>query len=256
MPRAIALGGASAAPNSGQGCSGYLIEDGDLRLVLDLGPGTLTELLRHCEISSVSGIVITHFHVDHILDLVAFWWGWLHRPDPLPAPIPLWLPPDGTRSVRHFLSAFGRGDEVDRFFDEICSAAEYSVKQPIQIGGATISFASTAHYVPCWAVRVDLPGNIVTYTADTGPAADLTSLARDADLLIAESMLVGSFDEFPNRGSSTPIEAATLARNANVKRLMLTHFWSKRDADEAFRQATSIFSGPTYLARPGLTISW
>ena len=141
MPRAIALGGASAAPNSGQGCSGYLIEDGDLRLVLDLGPGTLTELLRHCEISSVSGIVITHFHVDHILDLVAFWWGWLHRPDPLPAPIPLWLPPDGTRSVRHFLSAFGRGDEVDRFFDEICSAAEYSVKQPIQIGGATISFA-------------------------------------------------------------------------------------------------------------------
>ncbi len=256
MPRAIALGGASAAPNPGQGCSGYLIEDGDLRLVLDLGPGTLTELLRHCEIGSVSGIVITHFHVDHILDLVALWWGWLHHPVPLPASIPLWLPPGGTSTMRRILSTFGRIDEVDRFFHEICSVTEYSVKKPIHVGSTTISFAPTAHYVPCWAVRIDLPTSVVAYTADTGPAADLTTLARDADILIAESMVVGPFNESLNRGSSTPIEAATLAHDAHVKRLVLTHFWSKRDSEEALRQANSIFSGPTYVAYPGLTISW
>ncbi|HEX7104031.1 MAG TPA: hypothetical protein VF201_15410, partial [Nitrolancea sp.] len=44
MPDVIVLGGASAAPNPGQGCSGYLVQLGETRIVLDLGPGTLPEL--------------------------------------------------------------------------------------------------------------------------------------------------------------------------------------------------------------------
>lgn len=256
MPTVIALGGASAAPNPGQGCSGYLIENDETRIVLDLGPDTLAELRRHCEMETINGIVITHLHVDHILDLVALWWGWLHYPVPLPAPIPLWLPPGGVDSIGHILTSFGRSDEVDRFFSDICAAEEFSPGQPIGIGRATIRFAPTAHYVPCWAVRVELPGGVVAYTADTGPAADLSSIARDADLLIAEAMLVGAFAESPNRGSSTPAEAARLADKSGAKRLMLTHFWSERDAGEALRLASVTYSGPIVTARPGRTIRW
>ena len=256
MPRVIAFGGASAAPNPGQGCSGYLVEDGATRIVLDLGPGTLTELRRHCEMDAISGIVISHLHVDHILDLVALWWGWLHYPVPLPAPIPLWLPPNGAAAMRRILSTFGREDEAERFFTDVCSVDEYSPGESIEITGATIGFTPTAHYVPCWAMRIALRDSVVAYTADTGPAANLTPIALNADLLIAEAMLVAPFEESSNRGSSTPIEAASLAHRTGASRLMLTHFWSESDAEEALRQAASVFHGPIVIARPGRTIEW
>ena len=114
----------------------------------------------------------------------------------------------------------------------------------------------TVHYIPTCAVRVELAHGVVAYTADTGPTANLSEMARDADLLIAESMLVGPFNDIPNRGSSTPEEAASLGRNAGAKRLLLTHFWSQQDANEALPRARRIFSGPVEVARPGLTISW
>jgi ribonuclease BN (tRNA processing enzyme) len=38
------LGGSAAGPNPGQGCSGYLVESGTTRVVVDLGPGTFPEL--------------------------------------------------------------------------------------------------------------------------------------------------------------------------------------------------------------------
>jgi ribonuclease BN (tRNA processing enzyme) len=256
MPRVIALGGASAAPNPGQGCSGYLIEEGATKIVLDLGPDTLAELLRHTDLSALSGIVITHLHVDHVLDLVALWWGWLHRPVQLPSPIPLWLPPDGAEALRRVLSTLGRSDDVDRFFGEICDVSEYRSNDTIDVGGARVSFAPTVHYVPCWAVRVELNDSSVAYTADTGPAADLTPVAREAGLLIAEAMLVDDFDEAANRGSSTPLEAATLARDAHAQRLMLTHFWSDENAQRALRQASAIFDEPITVARPGRVVSW
>lgn len=257
MPVVTALGGASAAPNPGQGCSGYLIGDDETGLVLDMGSGTLTELLRHRALNDLDGIVISHLHVDHMLDVIALWWGWLYHVEPLRAPIPLWLPPGGSQTLRRTLATLGRPDEVERFFGDIFDAGEYDPAAEVRVGPATLSFARTAHFVPCWAVRVELPHGVVAYTADTGLAADLTPLARGADLLIAESMLpVGSFEKSPDRGSSTPIEAAALARDARVERLMLTHFWSEQDADEALRQASRIFTGSIVVARPGVTVAW
>ena len=150
----------------------------------------------------------------------------------------------------------GRPDEIDRFFSEICDVNEHSPDHPIQVRQGTIRLFPTVHYIPTCAVRVELAHGVVAYTADTGPTANLSELARDADLLIAESMLVGPFNDIPSRGSSTPEEAASLGRNAGAKRLLLTHFWSQQDANEALPRARRIFSGPVEVARPGLTISW
>ncbi len=97
--RLTVLGGASAGPGPRQGCSGYLVEAGGTRLVLDLGPGTLPELRQHTEMAALDAVVISHMHVDHMLDLLALWWGWIHNPVPLPRLLPLWLPPGGVDAL-------------------------------------------------------------------------------------------------------------------------------------------------------------
>jgi ribonuclease BN (tRNA processing enzyme) len=257
MPNVIVLGGASAAPNPGQGCSGYLVQLGNARIVLDLGSGTLPELRRHTRLEQIDAIVISHLHVDHILDLVALWWGWLYHPVPLPTPIPLYLPPGGSERLRRILATFGREDEADRFFIDICAVTEYDPEQTITIADVTIRFAPTVHFIPCWAMRLASAAGVVAYTADTGPTADLVPLAHDADLLIAEAMLPPDFiDDAPKRGSSTAAEAAQLAHNARAKHLLLTHRWAEDNAEAALAAARQFFNGSVQLAERGLSVSW
>jgi ribonuclease BN (tRNA processing enzyme) len=257
MPSVTVLGGASAAPNPGQGCSGYLIELGDACLVLDLGPGTLPELRRHTRLERIDALVISHLHTDHILDLVALWWGWLYHPAPLPAPIPLYLPPGGRARLRRILATFGRDDEADRFFTDICDVTEYDPEEALTVAGVHIRFAPTVHYIPCWAIHLEHETGIIAYTADTGPSADLVPLARDADLLIAEAMLPPDHgDTSPERGSSAAAEAARLADNAAVKRLILTHRWAEDDPNVALAEAARVFNGPVHLAERGLVVKW
>ena len=63
------LGGSAASPNAGMGCAGLLVQTDRTRLVLDLGPGTLQELRRHTDFRMPDAVIVSHMHVDHVLDL-------------------------------------------------------------------------------------------------------------------------------------------------------------------------------------------
>jgi ribonuclease Z len=81
-------------------------------------------------------------------------------------------------------------------------------------------------------------------------------IAREADLLIHEATFG---DEEAERaaetGHSTAREAAMLARRADVRRLVLTHFSARysRDASELEREAKQVF-GNVMLARDGMEL--
>lgn len=110
------LGGAAAGPGPRQGCSGYLVETGGTCLVLDLGPGTLSELRQHTAMAALDAIIISHMHIDHMLDLFALWWGWIYNPRPLPAPLPRERCPGRRRSnsSRHMCSMSGSTTRPER----------------------------------------------------------------------------------------------------------------------------------------------
>lgn len=66
------LGSCGAFPEPGRACSGFAVEWGGFRVVLDLGYGTLPRLLAHWPDGAVDAVVITHEHPDHCIDLHAF----------------------------------------------------------------------------------------------------------------------------------------------------------------------------------------
>ncbi|HEX5166323.1 MAG TPA: MBL fold metallo-hydrolase [Thermomicrobiales bacterium] len=255
--RLTILGGAAAGPGPHQGCSGYLIEAGGARIVLDLGPGTLTELRHQTELPALDAIVVSHMHVDHILDLFSLWWGWIHTPQPLPRLLSLWLPPGGhDRLMATVRTLAAEPDEIERLATRVFHVREYDPSAPLQIGAATLRFAPTRHYIPCWAIRVDVAGeSSLIYTADNGDAARLVPFAAGAGVLIAEA----SLPDVPpvadaGRGVSAATEVAALARDAGVQTLVLTHIWPEHDAEAARTTAASVFNGRIEIARPGLTL--
>jgi ribonuclease Z len=76
------------------------------------------------------------------------------------------------------------------------------------------------------------PGRKVVISGDTRPCASTRQAAHDADLLVHESTFGDEEKERAMETShSTAREAARLAREANVRRLVLTHVSSRYDLD-------------------------
>jgi ribonuclease Z len=100
------------------------------------------------------------------------------------------------------------------------------------------------------------PGRKVVYTGDTRPCRETVERARAADLLIHEATFAEEdADRARATGHATAREAAVVARDAGVRRLMLTHI-SPRYADQPKlleREARTVFRA-TRVARDGLEL--
>jgi ribonuclease BN (tRNA processing enzyme) len=243
------LGGSPAWPNPGQPASGYLLESGDRRVLIDCGSG-IAGALRAEDPGPLTDIVISHFHADHWFDLVPLhflhlYGIWKTRPRPS-----VYLPPGGRELVDRVASVWnGTIESFDRAFD----VSEFESDGAIELDELRFTFTPTTHYCPCHAIRIEGPEASIAYTADTAPDERVTRLVHDADLLVAEAALpTASADNEGERGHMAPDEAAALATRAGAARLLLTHVPVENDLGSVLARAQTEFTGPVEVARPGL----
>jgi ribonuclease BN (tRNA processing enzyme) len=250
------LGGSAAGASPGQGCSGYLVEQASTQIVLDLGPGTFPELRLHLDYRKLDAVVLSHLHLDHMLDVFTLRYALAYNPVAASAPMPIWVPPGGKQFLTDAARVFAGETDAGAFYDAFV-IREYDPDAVLRIGSLTFRFRPTVHYVPCWAIRVSAgrDGDLF-YSADTGPTADLLPLASGASLVISEGTARMDTEEpFATRGHLTPEEAGLLARDAGAQLLLLTHLWAENDPFEALREAESAFGGPVVLATRGTRLT-
>ncbi len=120
--------------------------------------------------------------------------------------------------------------------------------ETVEVGGRVVE--------PREVVGPPRPGRLVVYTGDSRPCASTIARARGADLLIHEATF-GAEEEERARETfhSTAAEAASLASEARVGSLLLTHV-SARYADDPTpleREARAIFPHAS-VAHDGLVV--
>ncbi|MCG8541098.1 MAG: MBL fold metallo-hydrolase, partial [Clostridia bacterium] len=61
------LGNSGPYPRAGGACSGYLLEEDDIKILIDCGNGVLSRLLGMIEsLEDIDAIILSHLHSDHI----------------------------------------------------------------------------------------------------------------------------------------------------------------------------------------------
>ncbi|MFW6091882.1 MAG: MBL fold metallo-hydrolase [Actinomycetota bacterium] len=238
----VGCSGSLPGPNSAASC--YLVRTERTTLVLDLGNGALGPLQRHIRLDEIDGVLLSHLHPDHCLDMCGLYVAVRYGPWPDRPRIPVWGP-EGTAA--RLAQAYGLPEDPGM-------TGEFDVREypgePFDLGDVRVSVAPVAHPVPAYAVRLDQDGRSLVYSGDTGPSRALVDLAGGADLLICEA---GFPDDESNPADLhlSGRDAGEHAAAAGVRRLLLTHVPPWGVPNEALAAARSAFGGPVTLARPG-----
>lgn len=56
-------------PPAGGACSGYLVNSGDINVLLDCGHGVFSALQRYLDFRKLDAVVLSHLHPDHCADI-------------------------------------------------------------------------------------------------------------------------------------------------------------------------------------------
>lgn len=245
------LGAGTILPRAGFGCSGYALSDTDDPAVtlFDCGPGSLRALgSSGIELARVERVVLSHFHPDHCLDLLALAFARRNPSFRGAADLELIGPRGLTEFLRLAAELYG-SRAYTRFDSARVREVDPGVPGVIQARRFHLSWTATGHTPEAVAWRVDRPdGRSVTYTGDSGEDARVAALARGTSLFVCECSFP---DDRAVPHHLTPMSAARMAVAANCERLLLTHFYPSLDPEQARAVAAQVFKGPIEIARDG-----
>ncbi|MDX6633578.1 MAG: hypothetical protein QOG09_325 [Solirubrobacterales bacterium] len=262
--RVTVLGKSPSWQDAGGACSGYLVQEDDVTLLLDCGNGVFAKLREHVDYVDVDAVAISHLHADHFLDLVPYSYALTYAPKQQPVPVAKWpgtdhparprliAPGGATETFRRVVGAWGNEDLIENAF----VLEEYAPNATVEVGPLRIRFQEVPHFTETFACDISSSngGGRFTYGADCRPGEELVELARDTDLLIVEATLPRP-ERTGVRGHMTPAEAGDHAKRAGARRVVLTHISDELDEGWARNEASETFGGPVEVAREGAVYS-
>ena len=191
-----------------------LIRTPDYSIILDAGFG-IRRAKALIDFSKPTFLLLSHLHLDHTAGM--------HLMDYFNFQIPLKiiLPPGQQRTLLELCRLPFTTDLVNALPDnsEIFAAND--------LAEANLPFELTSlplcHPVPDNGYRIGIGGKVVTYLCDTGYCGNAVTLAKDADLVIAECGTLPGTAKAAGPHMD-PATCAKLANEAHVKQMVLTHF--------------------------------
>jgi ribonuclease BN (tRNA processing enzyme) len=247
----------------------YLVwQSGSARVIVDAGGGSALRFGESgAQMSQIDVFLFSHFHVDHSGDFPALVFSsWF---EDRKRPLPVYGPPGNEfmPSTTEFVSdLFSDPDGAWRYLSDLADpAAEGSYKlQPHNVVAASIPIlvfhnADMAVYAvrvihgvfPALAWRVEIGGKRIVFSGDTnGEGEGLTQLALNADSFVAHNAVPEGATGLERRLHMPPSVIGTIAANAHVKQLVLSHRMLRTlgKENETEAEIRRRFSGPILFA--------
>ncbi len=247
MTELIILGSGTCVPSIRRAGPAACLRTGGITILVDSAAGTLRQLLRAgISYDSIDMLLYTHLHPDHVGEFVPFVFATkyapgFHRSTPVTV-----IAARGFNAFHAALKdAFGQWVKPD---PGSLVVEEMPVEMPaaIQAPPLTIRSAPTVHTAQSLAYRIETPDNLsIVFSGDTDYSPALADLARDADVMVCEC---AAPEGQKVEGHLVPSEAGRMARDAGVKKLILTHFYPACDQHDLITPCGKFYDGPIILA--------
>ncbi|HEY1011699.1 MAG TPA: MBL fold metallo-hydrolase [Herpetosiphonaceae bacterium] len=247
MAELTILGSGTALPDADRENSCYVVANRRGLLMLDCGGSPYRLMLKYgLDPRELRAIFISHNHPDHLMGLPALLLHlWLvQRREPLH----VFGNSSAIATARAVVGAAALGEHAITPEFHACPDDGGPLELPFDLGWR-LSAAPTRHSRPTLALRLDDAETSLVYGADSGPCPALVELARGAHTLIHECTVPTPFESH-----STPEEAAETARQAGVRRLILTHYsprWTAPEPEVLARVRSAGFRGKIRIAHDG-----
>jgi ribonuclease BN (tRNA processing enzyme) len=217
----IVLGSGGTWPRPRGATSGYLLQHEGFNLWVDAGTGTFSRLQEHIGIGDIGGVLITHAHPDHFVDIYpcfyARHYGGLGDPG-----MPLVAPEDFWGHMSGLVSEDGVDVAADTFdVRPTAPGADFELG-PFRIR----SYEMTHIGVQSLGYRIEVAGKVfceATWEHDDG--------------LLPFHM--------------SARQAGEHAARAGAETLVLTHIWPTLDPEDSRAEAAGAFDGTIEIARGG-----
>lgn len=230
---------AGSYPGPGRVCSGYLLSSLKTHLLLDLGNGALSNLFRVIDPKMLSGIIISHAHVDHYADMVGLYHYFKFAQTP-PRPVPLY---GSSEFFDKFHYLIGKDDELVTIFSERVITA-----QPTTIENLSITFSKANHPPETYISRITDGKSTFCYSADGDQSRNLALASKGVDLFLCESTWSKKDSKHPAGLHLDAHTVGRLAQGSNVSQLVITHIAFPQDRDAVRDNASKYFKGKISLA--------
>ena len=237
------LGSGTAVPSLERNSSGALIQEKGTNTLIDFGYGTLKRLL-HLGVTyhDIDRIFFTHNHPDHICDLIPFLFGARYLPDVRKKSLEIVAGLGFKKFFDELTSVFGRWLIPTEYKINITEIDEGSKK----FGHQQVTFKKVKHIEMSRGYRFESSaGKSVVLSGDTDYCMGMIELGRKADLMILECAMP---DEEKIAGHLVPSLAGKLAKEADCKKLCLTHFYPPCDSDAMRKTVSNLYKGELVLA--------
>ncbi len=169
--RLTVLGCAGSAPGPNTASSGYLIEAGATRSVVDLGNGTLAELQAVLDPFALDALLFSHLHPDHCADFSALTVLRRYHPAPSRDPRAHRLPVHGPSDApSRFAAAYApnAAELAETDLSDVYSFHPFEAESAL-VGELTVTAARVAHPCEAYGLRFEHNGRSLCYTGDSGP---------------------------------------------------------------------------------------
>ena len=267
--RYVMLGSGAVRDNPERGGPSQILQIGDEVWMFDCGRSASTNLAKAgvgCE--QVDRLFLTHLHFDHIVDVpYLVFVGWVKgRKSRLKI-----YGPEGTRDFveriirppfeQDIQSRLSHGKDIAPLDPEVIEAPPQG--EFLSSDSWTVSTTSTDHgHIPTLVFKVDTGGHRVVITGDGTPDANFVAFCKGADLLSIECSGTPEFLAEQPWGAwhITPADIARIAREADVKRVMIKHLVIEDitgDRSAPYQMAEQIregFDGEVMVAEDGLVV--
>jgi ribonuclease BN (tRNA processing enzyme) len=186
------------------------------------------------QLEEIHFIFLTHFHPDHISDLIHFLFFLANSRRQPKTSLEIWGPAGLATLLAGFQKIYGNWlDKLPIISSELSGSL-------LQFPAFSVRWAKVLHNSESVGYRFEIDRKIIVFSGDSDYCPELVELSRQADLAVLECSYP---DDTEVAGHLTPAKVGKIGREAAIKHIVLTHLYPEIKAGDLEMSIKKIYSG-------------